>query len=110
MVNWDVDHCRNPVSNPHDFNNDGHLEAVLIGNFHPNEVYMGREDVLVGVVLLGDGRGHFKPLSPVESGLLIRGDARSSVLMSSKNKEMMLVTAVNSQGSRFNKCLSSIRK
>ncbi|GAB4022907.1 VCBS repeat-containing protein [Spirosoma migulaei] len=94
----------------HDFNQDGHLDAVLTGNFYPNEVNMGREDASVGVVLLGDGHGHFKPLNPAESGLLIRGDARSSVLMKSKNKEILLVTAVNSQGLRLNKCLLPRRK
>ena len=93
----------------HDFNQDGHLDAVLTGNFYPNEVNMGREDASVGVVLLGDGNGHFKPLSPAKSGLLIRGDARSSVLMSSKNKEMILVTAINSQGLRLNRCLPAKR-
>ncbi|WP_420148029.1 VCBS repeat-containing protein [Spirosoma sp.] len=89
----------------HDFNHDGNLDAVLTGNFYPNEVNMGRQDASVGVVLLGDGHGKFKPLSPQESGLLIRGDARSSALLSGKNNEMWLLTAVNSQGLRFNRCL-----
>jgi hypothetical protein len=89
----------------HDFNGDGHLDAVLTGNFYPNEVNMGREDASLGTVLLGDGRGHFKPLNPAVSGLMIRGDMRSSVLMKSKNKDMLLVTAVNSQGLRLNRCL-----
>ncbi|MFD2934243.1 VCBS repeat-containing protein [Spirosoma flavum] len=89
----------------HDFNQDGHLDVVLTGNFYPNEVNMGREDASVGVVLLGDGRGHFKSLPPTESGLVIRGDARTSVLVAGKNKEMILLTAVNSQGIRLNRCL-----
>ncbi|WP_461103146.1 VCBS repeat-containing protein [Spirosoma koreense] len=89
----------------HDFNQDGHLDAVLTGNFYPNEVNMGREDASVGVVLLGDGRGHFKPAAPIASGLVIRGDARASVLMTGKNKDMLLVTAVNSQGLRLNRCV-----
>ena len=89
----------------HDFNQDGNLDVVLTGNFFPNEVNMGREDASVGLVLLGNGRGQFRPLSPAESGLLIRGDARSSVLMTFPNKEMILATAVNSQGLRLNRCL-----
>ena len=87
----------------HDVNQDGHVDAILTGNFYPNEVNMGREDASVGVVLLGDGRGHFRPLSPAESGLLIRGDARSSVLLTGKNKEKILLTAVNAQGVRLNR-------
>lgn len=89
----------------HDLNQDGHLDAVLTGNFYPNEVNMGREDASVGVVLLGDGRGHFRPLDPTKSGLLIRGDARSSALLHGPNKETVLVTAINSQGLRLNRCL-----
>ncbi|MEZ0540600.1 VCBS repeat-containing protein [Fibrella arboris] len=90
----------------HDFNRDGHLDAVLTGNFYPNEVNMGREDASVGTVLLGDGRGHFKPLDSTSSGLLIRGDARSSALLRGPNKETLLITAINSQGLRLNRCLA----
>jgi hypothetical protein len=89
----------------HDFNHDGHLDAVLTGNFYPNEVNMGREDASTGTVLLGDGRGHFRSLDSVTSGLLIRGDARSSALLRRKNGQMLLVTAVNSQGLQLNECL-----
>lgn len=89
----------------HDFNGDGHSDAVLTGNFYPNEVNMGREDASVGLVLLGDGRGHFTPLSPRQSGLVIRGDARSSVLLAGKNRERLLITAVNSAGIQLNRWL-----
>lgn len=90
----------------HDVNQDGNLDAVLTGNFYPNEVNMGREDASTGMVLLGDGQGHFRPLNPVSSGLIIRGDARSSALLRGKNRQMLLVTAINSQGLRLNRCLA----
>ena len=93
----------------HDVNHDGHLDAVLTGNFYPNEVNMGREDASVGTVLLGNGRGQFRSLNPVASGLIIRGDARSSALLRRKNNQLLLVTAVNSQGLRLNQCLLSGR-
>lgn len=89
----------------HDFNHDGHPDAVLTGNFYPNEVNMGRQDASVGTVLLGNGRGQFRPLNPVASGLVIRGDARSSALLRGKNNQLLLVTALNSQGLRLNQCL-----
>ncbi|GAB4034104.1 VCBS repeat-containing protein [Spirosoma gilvum] len=90
----------------HDFNLDGQLDVVLTGNFYPNEVNIGREDASVGLVLLGDGHGHFKPLSPAESGLVIRGDARTSALLTGRNKQMLLLTAINSGGVRLNRCLT----
>ncbi|MBD2704626.1 VCBS repeat-containing protein [Spirosoma sp. BT702] len=89
----------------HDFNQDGQLDVVLTGNFYPNEVNMGREDASLGLVLLGDGRGHWKPLSPTKSGLQIRGDARSSTLLVGPNKKKYLITVVNSQGLKLNQCM-----
>jgi hypothetical protein len=88
-----------------DFNHDGNLDAVLTGNFFPNEVNMGREDASFGLVLLGDGRGHFKPLMPRESGFLISGDARQSVFLTGKGLDSLLVTAVNGKGLQINRYL-----
>ncbi|GAB3688671.1 VCBS repeat-containing protein [Spirosoma flavus] len=93
-----------------DFNQDGHLDVVLTGNFYPNEVNMGREDASVGVVLLGDGHGHWKPLGPRESGLLIRGDARSSALLTGPDQKKLLLTAINSQGLTLNRCMELKRR
>lgn len=88
-----------------DFNEDGQLDIVLTGNFYPNEVNMGREDASVGAVLLGDGHGRWKSLTPVESGLLIRGDARSSTLLTGPDQKKYLLTAINSQVLRLNHCI-----
>lgn len=89
----------------HDVNHDGKLDAVLTGNFYPNEVNMGREDASVGLVLLGDGRGRFSPVNPLVSGLVIRGDTRSSALLRGSGGATYLVTAVNNEGLRINRCL-----
>ncbi|KAA9347019.1 VCBS repeat-containing protein [Larkinella humicola] len=88
---------------PQDVNHDGKMDAVLTGNFYPNEVNMGRQDASFGLVLLGDGRGHFKPLMPRESGLFITGDARKSLVVSGKGLDPVLVTAVYGQGLQFNR-------
>ncbi|RRB00945.1 VCBS repeat-containing protein [Larkinella rosea] len=88
---------------PQDVNHDGKLDAVLTGNFYPNEVNMGRQDASFGLVLLGDGHGHFKPLLPRESGFLVNGDARKSVVVSGKGVDTLVVTAVNGQGLEFNR-------
>jgi len=44
----------------------------------------GRFDGGVGLVLRGDGRGGFKALAAVESGLLVTGEARSAVMIEGK--------------------------
>jgi hypothetical protein len=62
-----------------DYNADGNADVLLIGNLydmHPNQ---GRVDASNGLVLQGDGAGNFKPLSILQSGILVPGNARSLV-------------------------------
>ncbi len=80
---------------PYDYNQDGHLDLVLTGNFFPNEVHMGRQDASTGLLLLGNGTGSFSP--GTLSGLHIRGDARTSRLIRTPTG-LTLLTALNGQG------------
>ena len=76
-----------------DFNGDSHLDIVLVGNDFGIEVNMGQYDALIGLVLLGDGQGKFKPLSVEESGFMVDGDAKAlSRLVLSDNREVYLAT------------------
>ncbi|MFM8362317.1 MAG: FG-GAP repeat domain-containing protein, partial [Haliscomenobacter sp.] len=61
---------------PTDLNRDGHLDLLLGGNEHSCAPYFGSYDAGMGLVLLGDGKGHFRALSPVESGLYVPGETR----------------------------------
>jgi hypothetical protein len=88
-----------------DVNEDNHPDVILTGNFFHNEVNMGRQDASHGLVLLGNGKGSFKSLTARESGLLIRGDARSSTLIRGARNEKLLLTAVNSKGITVNKLI-----
>ena len=58
-----------------DLNADGFPDAVLAQNFFGPQRETGRMDGGVGIVLLGDGRGGFKPLLPEQSGIVVPGDA-----------------------------------
>ncbi|WP_373512497.1 VCBS repeat-containing protein [Persicitalea sp.] len=87
---------------PHDFNQDGHLDLVLSGNFYPNEVHEGRQDASRGLLLLGDGKGSFQPLPPYQSGLNLKGDARASRLFETP-EGLFLVTSVNSEGIKIHR-------
>ncbi len=93
----------------HDFTHDGKLDLLLTGNFYPNEVNMGRQDASVGLLLAGDGHGHFAPQTPAASGLLIHGDARTSVLMPYRTHDTLLLTALNGKGLSVNLCLPGRR-
>jgi hypothetical protein len=81
-----------------DVNADQNPDVILTGNFFPNEVNMGRQDASTGLLLLGNGKGGFVPQSPGKSGLLIRGDARTSVPIRHTKHGQLLLTAIHSKG------------
>lgn len=60
-----------------DANADGHLDLVLAQNNFSPQPETGRWDGGMGLVLAGDGKGAFRPISPSESGIVVPGDARS---------------------------------
>ncbi|UZR96518.1 VCBS repeat-containing protein [Chondrinema litorale] len=76
-----------------DFNGDSNLDVALVGNDYGNEVNMGQYDALIGLVLLGDGNGQFKPMSVTESGFMVEGDAKAlSKLVLANEQEIYLAT------------------
>jgi hypothetical protein len=94
-----------------DLNGDSKPDVLLIGNDYGNEVFSGRYDAFTGLVLLGKGNGEFEPVSSLESGFLVPGDAKAMVVLvggegqpiylSSQNRGKL--TAHRSLGSPFGK-------
>jgi enediyne biosynthesis protein E4 len=66
-----------------DVNSDGFMDIVWVGNDYGNEIFTGRLDASLGLVLIGDGKGGFTPISPSESGFVVSGDAKALVKLSS---------------------------
>lgn len=62
-----------------DLDGAGVPDLYCVGNFFGSEPMTGRFDGGVSLLLRGDGHGHFTPVSPAESGLVVPGDARSVV-------------------------------
>ncbi len=62
-----------------DLDGDGKLDLLCVGNSFAPEPSTGRFDGGLGLLLKGDGRGGFTPLSPAQSGIVVPGDARSVV-------------------------------
>ncbi|WP_128545124.1 VCBS repeat-containing protein [Larkinella soli] len=74
-----------------DFNQDGHPDALLTGNSYATETIGGWPDASCGTLLLGDGRGGFRP--EPNSGLHADRDAKGSVLLHRKHGSALLVVA-----------------
>jgi len=60
-----------------DVNHDSAIDIVLGGNFYGTDAQFGRHDASVGAILIGDGSGNFKVVSPGDSGFSIPGNVRS---------------------------------
>ncbi|MBE7171118.1 MAG: VCBS repeat-containing protein [Williamsia sp.] len=62
-----------------DYNGDGKQDLLLCGNENKARIKFGKSDANYGVLMKGDGRGHFQYVSQAASGLQLRGDVRSTV-------------------------------
>lgn len=78
-----------------DFNRDGHLDLILIGNDYGNELFVGRLDAHTGLLLLGDGKGGFQPVRSAESGFLVPGDAKALVKLMLSNGDLLYLASQN---------------
>lgn len=78
-----------------DFDGDGNLDMVINGNDYGTEVNTGRYDALNGLVMKGDGRGNFAPLSILQSGIYIPGNGKSIIQLRNNKNECLLAAAEN---------------
>jgi hypothetical protein len=78
-----------------DVNGDGFLDVVLVGNDYGNEVFIGRLDAHVGLVLLGDGKGNFTAMNASKSGFMVPGDAKALVKIASAQGNPIMIASQN---------------
>jgi len=78
-----------------DVDGDGNLDLIMAGNLLVSEVETGRADAGNGMLMLGDGKGGFKPLSVVNSGLFAWQDVRSVQLLKTKDPNAMILLIGN---------------
>jgi hypothetical protein len=60
-----------------DFSGASHADIFAVQNSYAPIRADGRNDGGLGQLLLGDGHGHFTPVPPAESGLVVPGDAKA---------------------------------
>ncbi len=64
-----------------DFNGDGINDMLLCGNSNDADAGTGNYDATAALLLIGDGKGGFKVVKPLASGLNIRGEVRKIVYL-----------------------------
>jgi hypothetical protein len=64
-----------------DFDGDGKADIYAVQNSYAPIAVVGRFDGGLSQLLRGDGQGHFTPVPPAESGLIVTGDAKALVVL-----------------------------
>ena len=80
-----------------DVDGDQKLDIIMAGNEYQAEVMTGMYDASYGLLLKGDGKGTFKAISPLQSGLIIDGDVKDMKIINTASKERLLLVAVNNE-------------
>ena len=79
-----------------DFNLDGNLDALVVGNSYATEVGIGRYDAFTGAVMLGNGKGDFEIKRGAECGFVADKDARSLVKVGLTSGDNIYIVGNNS--------------
>ena len=64
-----------------DFNGEGRADIYIVQNSYAPAPAIGRFDGGLSQLLRGDGHGHFSPVPPIESGLVVPGDAKALAVL-----------------------------
>lgn len=89
---------------------DGHIDLVLAGNEYQSSVSIGRYDASYGLLLKGNGKGHFDPVRITDSGLLIDGDVKDMATIHTGNGRLLMATPNDSKIKIFTINKSQIAK
>ena len=68
-----------------DFEGAGHADIYVVQNSYAPAPAIGRFDGGLSQLLRGDGHGHFSPVPPIESGLVVPGDAKALAVLGFDN-------------------------
>jgi len=85
-----------------DFDNDGHIDILMGGNFYQSKPETGIYDASYGILLKGDGKGNFTALTARQSGISIRGAIRDILVLRIGKKKTILVAENNEVLKIFN--------
>ena len=78
-----------------DFDGDNILDILTGGNFYNAKPEVGRYDANYGVLLKGNGKGTFTPLTQQQSGVMLRGEVRDMELVRVNGRNLVVVAKNN---------------
>ena len=78
-----------------DFNQDGLLDFLAVGNLYVSEVETPRNDASYGLLLAGNGKGDFVAVDYEKSGIYIPNDARAALSLKRGNQNLVLIANNN---------------
>lgn len=85
----------------YDFDKDGNLDVLIVGNNFSVEVETIRYDAGRGLLLKGDGKGNFISLSPKSSGFFENNDCKDMLMLGCGSDKLILTFSNNSQSKTF---------
>ena len=78
-----------------DFDGDGNPDVLINGNDYGTEVATGRYDAFNGLLLKGDGAGHFDPQSILQSGIYLPGNGKALVRLVGVGDRYLIAASQN---------------
>lgn len=78
-----------------DYDGDGNLDLVVTGNSQASDIEYGYYDASIGLLLKGDGRLNFTPLSLQKSQFIVDTDAKALVKLYDQQNNMILLSSSN---------------
>jgi hypothetical protein len=74
-----------------DVDGDGNLDLIVAGNMYDAEPNTPRADAGNGLWLKGDGKGHFMPVPPWQSGLVAPADVTGLAIVKTVSGRVLIV-------------------
>ncbi|MEP6683599.1 MAG: VCBS repeat-containing protein [Parafilimonas sp.] len=78
-----------------DFDGDGNLDVAINTNDFSTAPAMGRYDAMNGLILRGNGKGSFVPLTMLQSGICIKGSGRALSKLKTADNNYFLLASQN---------------